>query len=126
MTPPEPKRLLVVDDDEDLRYLFTRAMEKTGYAVASAEDGELGLAKAKVFRPHLIVLDLMMPKLSGFEVLRRLQAEGFGDIPIVIISGFSDEASEQLIRQEPNVVDFLRKPIKYADLPALIGRLLSR
>jgi len=123
---PEPKRLLVIDDDDSLCELFRRTMEQAGYQVAAAEDGVVGLAKVAVFRPHLIVLDLMMPRLGGFEVLHKLQNEGRGDIPVVVISGYSDEANEQVIRQEPNVVDFLHKPIKYGELSALIGRLLAR
>jgi CheY-like chemotaxis protein len=121
----EAKRLLVIDDDESLCEIFTMTMEKAGYQVADAGDGELGLAKAKVFKPHLIVLDMMMPKLNGFEVLRRLQSEGLGAIPVIVITGYSDPANAQIVRQEPNVVEFLQKPIRYADLPALIGRLLS-
>lgn len=122
----ERKRLLIIDDDEGLRELFEIAMEKAGYQVTGAEDGVLGLAKVKVFRPHLIVLDLMMPRLSGFEVLRHLQSDGHGDIPVIVITGFSETASEQLVRQEPNVVEFLQKPIEYAALAALVRRLLAR
>ena len=122
---PDEKRLLIIDDDESLCEIFKLTMEKAGYQVADAGDGERGLAKAKVFKPHLIVLDMMMPKLNGFGVLRRLQSEGLGGIPVIVITGFSDPANAQIVRQEPNVVEFLQKPIPYADLPALIARLLS-
>lgn len=124
--PAEPKRLLVIDDDESLCELFQTTMEKAGYHVAAAEDGVVGLAKVASFRPHLIVLDLMMPRLSGFEVLHKLQAEGKGDIPVVVVTGYSDAANEQVVRQEPNVVEFLQKPIKYAELTELLERLLAR
>ncbi|MBI4375845.1 MAG: response regulator [Elusimicrobia bacterium] len=120
-----PKRLLIIDDDEDLQELFRRFMEKEGFNVAAAGDGLLGLAKAHAFNPDLIVLDLMMPNLNGFDTLHRLQKEGLGRIPVIVITGFSEQASEQVIRQEPNVVDFLSKPIKYGELTALIRRVLA-
>lgn len=119
------KRLLIIDDDDSLCEIFSLTMKNAGYQVADAADGEMGLAKAKVFKPHLIVLDLMMPKLNGFEVLRRLQSEGMGYIPVIVITGYSDPANAQIVRSEPNVVEFMQKPIKYAELPALIARLLA-
>lgn len=125
MNAPPSKRLLIVDDDDSLRQIFVITMEAAGYQVAGAEDGILGIAKVKAFRPHLIVLDLMMPRLNGFDVLRRLQDEGHGSIPVVVVTGFSESANEQLVRHEPNVVAFMPKPIKYAELTALIGRLLA-
>ncbi len=118
------RRLLVVDDDESLRELFRFSMEKEGFAVGEACDGLEGLQKTPEFEPDLIVVDLMMPNLGGFEMVRNLQALGFGKIPVVVITAYSDESSEQMIRQERNVVDFVKKPINYAALAAFIrGRL---
>ena len=131
MYAPDAKpRLLIVDDDESLRELFNIYMRKAGFDVAAAEDGELGLAKAAVFRPHLIVVDLMMPRLNGFEVIHRLQAGELAHVPVIVVTGFSETANEALIRQEPNVLDFLSKPISYPDLArrireALAGRQLK-
>ena len=125
MVATAPKRLLIIDDDESLRELFRITLEKAGYQVAGAADGLLGLAKAKVFKPALIVLDLMMPRLTGFDVLRRMPQEGLGAVPVIVITGYSDSAAEQVVRQEANVVAFLRKPVKYAELAELIGRLLA-
>lgn len=121
----EERRLLVIDDDESLRDIFTYAMTKEGFVVASAEDGAAGLAKVAVFRPHLIVLDLMMPKLDGFGVLRGLQAGGFKDIPVIVITGYSDKANEGLLGSEPSVVAFLVKPIAYDDLARRVRALLA-
>jgi DNA-binding response OmpR family regulator len=120
----DARRLLIIDDDEGLRELFELAMEKEGFLVAGAEDGLKGLAKAAVYKPHLIVLDLMMPNLSGFEVIHRLQQTS-PEIPVVIITGYSDESNEQLLRQEPNCVDFLKKPIKYSELAQFVRKLLA-
>jgi DNA-binding response OmpR family regulator len=123
--PAEAPRLLVIDDDESLRDIFTYAMTKEGFVVAAAEDGAAGLAKAAVFRPHLIVLDLMMPKLDGFGVLRGLQAGSLRDIPVIVITGYSDKANEALVGGEPSVVAFMVKPIAYDELARRIRSLLA-
>jgi len=124
-TPPDAKRLLIIDDDESLREIFDIAMTQAGFIVAGAEDGVKGMAKVPAFKPHLIVLDLMMPQLDGFGVIHRLQAEGLGGIPVIVITGYSDQANENLVSSEPNVVDFFHKPIKYDDLAKRIKGLLS-
>ena len=123
-TPATGKRILLIDDDEDLRELFQMAMGKR-FNVAVAEDGIKGLAKAAVFRPHLIVLDLMMPLLDGFGVIHKLQEQGQSAVPVVVITGYSDQASESLVSNEPNVVAFLRKPLKFDELSAKIDGLLA-
>jgi len=122
--PAADKRVLLIDDDESLRELFALAMSKE-FNVAMAEDGVMGLAKVAAFKPHLIVLDLMMPRLNGFEVLRRLQAEGHGGIPVVVITGYSDQANESIASKEPNVVAFFRKPLKFSELILKINGLLA-
>lgn len=120
------KRLLIVDDDRLLRDVLTTVLGRAGYEVEAAEDGIQALELAASFAPDLILLDLMMPKVDGREVLRRLRDEGRGAIPVVIVSAYADEAQERELRREPNVVDFLRKPVAYADLPVVVERLLSR
>jgi two-component system, OmpR family, response regulator len=122
--PATSKRLLLIDDDESLRELFELAMGKR-FTVASAEDGLKGLAKVPVFKPHLIVLDLMMPNLNGFEVVHQLQALGFGEIPVIVITGYSDQANENIVSAEPNVVAFFHKPLKFDELTAKIDGLLA-
>lgn len=125
MAGPTPaKRVLLIDDDESLRELFQMAMAKR-FNVAVAEDGVKGLEKVPAFRPHLIVLDLMMPQLDGFGVIHKLQETGFKDIPVIVITGYSEKANEGLISQEPNVVAFLQKPLKFEELTAKIDGLLA-
>ena len=118
------KRVLLIDDDESLRELFQLAMGKE-FNVAVAEDGVKGLAKAAAFRPHLIVLDLMMPQLDGFAVIHKLQATELASVPVVVITGYSDRANEGLVIQEPNVVAFFHKPLKFDELAAKLRALLS-
>ena len=121
--PSAAKRLLIIDDDEDLRDIFERYMAKEGFTVSSAEDGLKGLARIAVFKPDLIVLDLMMPNLNGFEVLHKMQQEKI-NVPVIVVTGFSQSANEQIIRQEPNVVEFVKKPIQYKELTVLIKKVL--
>ena len=118
------KRVLLIDDDESLRELFQLAMKKD-FNVAAAEDGMKGLAKVEAFKPHLIVLDLMMPFLDGFEVIHKLQALGFKSIPVIVITGYSDQANESIVSKEPNVVAFFHKPLKFDELIAKINGLLA-
>ena len=122
---PSARRLLIIDDDPGLLDAFELFMRREGFQVACAEDGVKGLAKAAVFKPELIVLDLMMPNLGGLEVIHRLQAQGLGDIPVVIVTGFSKTANVEILHQEPNVVEFLEKPLRYGELAALIRRVLG-
>lgn len=118
------KRVLLIDDDESLRELFMLAMSKD-FNAAVADDGVTGLAKAAVFKPHLIVLDLMMPGLNGFEVLRRLHSEGLQGVPVIVITGYSDQANEGLVSKEPNVVAFCTKPLKFNELIEKIKSTLA-
>ena len=122
--PGAGKRVLLIDDDESLRELFELSMSKH-FNVAVAEDGVKGLAKVGAFKPHLILLDLMMPHLDGFKVIHVLQATGFKDIPVIVITGYSDKANEGIITMEPNVVAFFQKPLKFDELIAKIDGLLA-
>ncbi|MDD5303482.1 MAG: response regulator [Elusimicrobia bacterium] len=120
------KLVLIIDDDEGVRELLGFLVKKEGFRVESAVDGEDGVQKAERLKPHLILLDLMMPRYGGFEVLRQLQGSDLSRIPIVIITGrYTDRSTAEMIRQESNVVDFLEKPVKAAVLSATLARLLK-
>ena len=125
MTPPALKRLLVIDDDDSLGDLFRLEMQQEGFSVEQATDGLKGLAKVPIFKPDVIVLDLLMPNLNGFDTLMRLQSEGYGKIPVVVMTSQSSPSNEKLIREQPNVVEFIRKPIQFDLLAALFRRLLA-
>lgn len=122
----KPKLILIIDDDDSVRELLTYLVKKEGYRVESAVDGEEGFHKAETLKPDLILLDLMMPRYGGFEVLRQLQTSGLTKIPIVIVTGrYTDRSTADMIRQESNVVDFLEKPLKPAVLNATLERVLN-
>jgi len=120
------KLVLIIDDDDGVRELLTFLVKKEGYRAECAVDGEEGFQKAERLKPDLILLDLMMPRYGGFEVLRQLQSGGLSRIPIVVITGrYTDRSTSEMIRQESNVVDFLEKPLKPSVLGATLERLLK-
>lgn len=120
------KLVLIIDDDDGVRDLITFLVKKEGYRAESAIDGEDGYQKAERLKPSLILLDLMMPRYGGFEVLRQLQAGELSRIPIVVVTGrYTDRSTAEMIRQESNVVDFLEKPLKPNVLSATLERLLK-
>ena len=91
-------KLLLVDDSKAIRMANQRALEHAGYEVICAEDGESALSMAHEQSVDLILLDLMLPKLSGLDVLQRLKSEAqTAAIPVVVLSGLSEKNSYKLI-----------------------------
>jgi DNA-binding response OmpR family regulator len=122
---PADKLVLIVDDDESVRDLIEFIVKKEGFRIEKAADGEEALSKAKAVNPDLILLDLMLPKYGGFEILRELQADETAGIPIVIITGrYTDRSTSDMIKQEPNVREFIEKPVKPQILTSLMHKLL--
>lgn len=80
------KKILLIEDQELIISLLQRKLIGSGYDVALARDGEEGIKKIKETNPDLILLDIIMPKLGGFEVMEKMQEEGLKNIPIIIIS----------------------------------------
>ena len=120
------KLVLIIDDDDGVRELLTFLVKKEGYRVECGVDGEDGFQKAEKLKPDLILLDLMMPRYGGFEVLRQLQSGGLAKSPIIVVTGrYTDRSTADMIRQESNVVDFLEKPLKPSVLGATLARLLK-
>ncbi|MBI4655874.1 MAG: response regulator [Elusimicrobia bacterium] len=123
---PSQKLVMIVDDDESVRELLEFIVKKEGFKVETAKDGEEALKKARQVTPDLILLDLMLPKYGGFEILRELQIEDTLSIPIIIITGrYTDRSTSDMIKQEANVKDFLEKPVKPAVLASLIHKILK-
>ena len=101
-------------------------VKKEGFRTERASDGLEALRKIEALHPDLIVLDFMLPNMGGYETLRELQAKGFGDIPIVVVTGrYMDQQGIDMVRQEPNVKDFQQKPVRPAALTAALHRILG-
>jgi CheY-like chemotaxis protein len=123
---PADHLVLMVDDDESLLDLMEHVVKKEGFRTDRAADGPEALRKAQALNPSIIVLDMMLPGLGGFEVMRQLQASGNGDIPIVVVTGRQmDSNGKNLIRQEPNVKEFMEKPVRPAVLASALHRILN-
>jgi len=125
MTEGEPL-VLVADDDEDIRSLVTFRLEKSGYRVLVACDGEEALALALEHTPDLAVLDVMMPKLDGYEVTRRLRKEdATRAMPIILLTARAQEA-DVARGFESGADDYLRKPFSPQELRARVQAILGR
>jgi OmpR family response regulator RpaB len=111
-------RILVVDDDNDVRDALTMILESKGYQVITAKDGVEGLACLKAEKPDLMILDLMMPKMDGFGVLKELREPTWKeskDVPILVLTAVREEASRRRYELETGVElgtdDYIEKPI---------------
>ena len=88
---PTPK-ILIVDDQEDIREIYTITFEAEGFEVMTAVDGLDGISKAVEFKPDIILLDLMMPQMDGFEVLGAMSQNSSINVKIIVISNISQQA----------------------------------
>lgn len=123
---PKDKLVLLVDDDESLLDLMEHVVQKEGFRTDRAVDGAEAMRKAEALSPDLILLDFMLPGMSGYEVLRELQARGSGGIPVIVVTGRQmDRKNVALLRMEPNVKEFMEKPLRPALLAANIHNLLK-
>jgi CheY-like chemotaxis protein len=119
---PSRASVLVIDDDPDVRSFIVATLEEQGYRVRDASDGETGLAAAAEERPDLVVLDFIMPGLSGAEVASRLLAER-PDQPILFVSGYSE--TEAVRRVAPSA-PLLAKPFRGQALESAVRGALLR
>ena len=119
-------RILVVEDEGDIRDLVTIHLEAEGYQLAGAEDGLEGLEKCLSFRPDLLILDLMLPRLDGLALCRRLRADGrFRNLPIIMLTARAEE-SDRLGGFESGADDYLTKPFSLKELALRVRALLRR
>jgi len=118
------QRILIVEDNPDLAFGLRNNLEIEGYEIVVAEDGLMGLDLAREHQPDLIILDLMMPGLDGYRVLRTLRDEGF-DTPVLILSAKSEEA-DKVRGFRMGADDFVTKPFSLLELLARVEALLRR
>jgi DNA-binding response OmpR family regulator len=116
-------RVLVVEDDVDIAGVLRRSLDKEGYDVRIAGDGESALDEAGMFEPDAVVLDLGLPKLDGVEVCRRLRADG--DVPILILTA-RDAVDARVEGLDSGADDYLVKPFERDELLARMRALLRR
>ncbi len=118
-------RILIVDDLADNSFLLQTLLENEGYQVDVADSGQEALEKVVAAPPALILLDVMMPGMNGFEVTRRIrQNSRLPFIPIVLVSGYDQPDLEQ--GQTLGANGFIRKPIDFEDVITQVRTLLER
>ena len=123
----DKKRILVIDDNADIRDLVQYIFEKAGKLVIQGEDGEKGIAQAKAHRPDLILLDTTMPGISGLEVLKAIRIDRdseISSIPVVMLTANSAEADIKKA-YEIGASSYIVKPFKREKILAEIDLLLE-
>jgi len=121
----DAKRILLVDDEPDIIKTVQVRLEKNGYAVITAIDGQDALAKARSENPDLIILDLMLPKLNGYQVCRMLKFdEQYKKIPIIIFTARTQDQDKQT-SQEVGADAYISKPFESSVLLEKIETLLN-
>src|SRR5580692_2832504 len=108
------RTVLIVEDDPSIALGLRMNLESEGFNVLAAEDGERGLTVAREAQPNLIILDLMLPNLNGFEVLRTLRHEGY-QMPIIMLSARTGEM-DKVTGLELGAEDYVAKPFSLAEL----------
>jgi DNA-binding response OmpR family regulator len=119
------KRILVVDDDPDIAEAIRYALLNRGYEVLVARDGNQGLALAERENPDLIILDMMMPKRSGFLVLERLRRSPSFRVRVIMITA-NEGARHKAYAEKLGVDDYIRKPFAMDRLVNSVDRLLGK
>ena len=116
--------ILIVEDNPDLAYGLRTGLEIEGYEVAVAEDGETGLARARQWLPDLVILDLMLPGMDGYRVLKSLRDDGL-EMPVLILTARGQEA-DKVLGFRLGADDYVTKPCGVLELLARVGALLRR
>lgn len=121
-----PRTVLVIDDEPDLLKLVEYNLGKDGWLVLTARDGEAGLATARQQAPQVVLLDVMMPGLDGWEVLKRLRADAkTASIPVLMLTAKGQEA-DRVLGLELGADDYIVKPFSVRELAARIKAVRRR
>ena len=112
-----PKKILIVEDEANIRELLRLYLEREGYTVLEAENGVEGIKKWKSDKPDMLLLDVMMPVMDGWEVCREIRAES--DVPIIMLTA-KGETADRVSGLEMGAVDYIVKPL---EMPEVIARV---
>ena len=117
-------KVLVVEDNANLAFGLTRSLESEGYEVEAAEDGLRGFEMARAGNPDLVVLDLMLPGMDGYTILKKLRAEG-KNVPVLILTARGEEA-DKVFGFRLGADDYVTKPFSLSELLARVQAILRR
>jgi DNA-binding response OmpR family regulator len=122
--PPHSRTILLVDDDNEILESMRMVLESKGFRVLAARDGNAGLMIAERENPDLIILDMMMPKKSGFLVLEKLRSRPAGLIPTIMITG-NEGSRHRAYAEMLGVRDYIRKPFAMENLVRAVERIMG-
>ena len=122
--PARLSRVLVVDDDNQILETMQLALSNRGYEVILARDGKEGTARIERDAPDVVILDVMMPRRSGFAVLDKLNREAAGNPSIIVVTGNEDVRFQQYAESK-GVAAYVRKPYNVETMLALVDRLAA-
>jgi DNA-binding response OmpR family regulator len=123
MTQRDPARLLIIDDDQTLLLLLRQSLERAGYGILTATNGLAGLQQMYEHRPDLIILDVMMPRMDGWETVSRIRE--MSQVPVIMLTA-KDEEADKIRGFGEGVDDYVTKPFSFAELSARVGAVLHR
>jgi DNA-binding response OmpR family regulator len=119
-------RILCIDDEKEIIDLIRLILMRKGYEVAGAIGGEEGLAKARSWKPDLVLLDLMMPDMDGWEVFHQIRAdEALADVPVIVVTARAQSIDRVLGLHVARVNDYISKPFTPQDLVESVDRVLT-
>ena len=122
---PSRRRVLVVEDEPVTAEVVCRYLERAGYEALIERDGHAALARAAVWRPDLLVLDIMLPRIDGLEVLRRLRAGDGSRVAVILLTAVGAE-KDRIRGLELGADDYVAKPFSAAELVARVAAVLRR
>ena len=114
--------ILIIDDEIVSRYTIESSLDSEAYTLVSAENGEQALEKIEVIKPDIVLLDVMMPGMNGFEVCRRLRAyPEFAHLPIIMVTAWDDPIARARCL-EMGATEVICKPLNHKDLIAIVSQ----
>ncbi len=118
------KRILVVEDNDLNRKLFTDVLKANGYEVVPVADGQNVIATARRFVPHLVIMDIQLPNVSGIDLIADLKSENeLSAIPVLAVTAYAGKGDEERIRGA-GAADYLSKPVSIGPFMAAVRALL--
>ncbi len=117
------QKILVVDDEQGVRLFLRRMLEREGFAVVEAENGSSALASVRKENPAMILLDIKMPDIDGFEVCKKIRE--FSSVPVILLTGLSDDR-EKAKGLDVGADDYITKPFSSQELMARVKAVMRR
>ena len=119
------KRILVVEDNDLNRKLFCDVLKANGYEVVPVADGSNVVATAKKFTPHLVIMDIQLPNISGVDLIAQLKRDtAMAEVPVLAVTAYAGKGDEERIR-EAGAADYLSKPVSITPFMAKVRGLIA-